>query len=420
MKKIKIGIFGAGRGTDMGRHFLSEGCEIVALCDFIEHRLEDGLNRLGKHVPVYTNFDDFLKVEMDAVILANYFHEHAPYIIRCFEKNISVFCECISNGTMGEGVMLHNAFKKTKSIFMLAENYPQLKYAREIKRVCDTGTLGKFLYAEGEYNHPTADTDVSFLHDYNYFTNHWRNYLPATYYITHSLGPIMYAVGAKPKIVSAFAIFDPYGENVATAKQNADRNAIITTLNNDGSIYRITGCAHFGAHHNSYRVCGSKGSIENLRGLGDKVMLRYNSWDVPEGMQENNLIEPKWNVENSEGLDNFDGHGGADVLTVRYFIKCLKENVQPEFPFDLESAIIMSSVAILGHRSVIEKGKPYNIPDFNNEKDRNLYENDFSTPFYNTNGEKPTIQCCSNKDYKASDEQINKYKEVLRKTGIDI
>ena len=149
-------------------------------------------------------------------------------------------------------------------------------------------------------------------------------------------------------------------------------------------------------------------------------MLRYNSWNIPEGMEENNLIDPKWNTENCEGLDNFDGHGGADVLTVRYFIKCLRENKQPEFPFDLESAITMSSVAILGHRSVIEKGKPYNIPDFDNENDRKLYENDFLTPFYQTKGDEPSIQCCSNKEYKASESQINKYKEALEKTGIKI
>lgn len=36
----------------------------------------------------------------------------------------------------------------------------------------------------------------------------------------------------------------------------------------------------------------------------------------------------------------------------------------------------MSSVAILGHRSMLEGGKPFDIPDFKNESDCNLYEND--------------------------------------------
>ena len=122
MNNFKIGILGGGRGMDMARHFAAQGCEIVALCDSNEARIKFGYNVLGKEVPAFTDFDEFLKVEMDAVVIANYFHEHAPYVIKCFEKNINVFCECITNGTMAEGVMLVEAFKKTKSIFMLAEN----------------------------------------------------------------------------------------------------------------------------------------------------------------------------------------------------------------------------------------------------------------------------------------------------------
>lgn len=404
---------------DMARHFAAQGCEIVALCDSNEARIKFGYNMLGKEVPAFTDFDEFLKVEMDAVVIANYFHEHAPYVIKCFEKNINVFCECITNGTMAEGVMLVEAFKKTKSIFMLAENYPQLIYNREIKKVCDSGVLGKVLYAEGEYNHPTHAKDISFLHDYNYFAKHWRNYLPATYYITHSLGPLMYSCGGKPKTVSAFAMYEPYGDNDPTAKQTADRTAIVTILNHDGSVYRVTGCANFGAHHNSYRVCGLEGQIENVRGMEDHIMLRFNEWSVPANLKENNLYKPEWEDENAEILKTFGGHGGADFLTVKYFLNCLKENKQPEFPFDLISAVSMSSVAILGHRSVLENGTSFNIPDFEKEEDRDLYRNDFSTPFYKSSGEAPTVACCSKKDYQATDNQMKEYKKALKDCGIE-
>ena len=58
------------------------------------------------------------------------------------------------------------------------------------------------------------------------------------------------------------------------------------TQNDDGSVFRFTGCAAFGGHHNAYRVCGTKGQIENLRGMGGKVMLRYNKWEKPDDMGE--------------------------------------------------------------------------------------------------------------------------------------
>ena len=119
---IKIGVLGAGRGIDIAKNFMLQDCEIVALCEINEKRAEDGLKNLGMEVPVFKDFDEFLKIGMDAVIIANYFHEHTPFAIKCFEKGIHVFCECISNGTMAEGVELLRAYEKSNSIFMFV--YP--------------------------------------------------------------------------------------------------------------------------------------------------------------------------------------------------------------------------------------------------------------------------------------------------------
>ena len=51
----------------------------------------------------------------------------------------------------------------------------------------------------------------------------------------------------------------------------------------------------------------------------------------------------------------------------------------------------MASVAILAHRSTLEGGKPYDIPDFHKEEDRKKFENDTLSPFWGTDGTAPTI-----------------------------
>lgn len=411
MKKIKIGIFGAGRGIDIAENLMNLDCEIAALCDFNEKRLADGLKELGKDIPVYADFDEFINQPMDAVVLANYFHEHAPYAIKCFEKGIHVFSECISNGTMAEGVELIRAYEKSNSIYMLAENYPQMIFNREMKRVCTGGTLGKILYAEGEYNHPYKPDDYEFNKGYVYNINHWRNFLPRSYYITHSLAPLMWSTGATPKKVSAIAVFSPIVEEI-TARRVGDRAAIITTLNDDDSVFRITGCAAFGAHHNSYRICGENGQIENLRGTDEKIMLRYSDWAIPEGKEEVNLYDPEWN-DGDEDFINRAGHGGGDYIVARMFLDCIRENRQPEHPYDIYSAVSMSSTAILAHRSILNGGVPYEIPDFRFEEYRKEYENDRQTPFYGTDGSVPNIPCCSNPDYSPTEGQISRMAEML-------
>ena len=412
MKKLRIGILGMGRGIDLAENLsLLDDCEIVAFCENNAQRAAAGLENFGREVPVFEDFDTFLEQELDAVVLANYFHEHTPYAIKCFEKNIHVLSECISNGTMAEGVELLRAYEKSDSIYMLSENYPQMKFNREMKKICDGGTLGKILYAEGEYNHPVNPEDSSFLKACIYFPEHWRNYLPRTYYVTHSLAPIMWATGATPKRVSALSVFDPMRER-ASARQVGDRASIITTLNDDGSVFRVTGYASFGAHHNAYRVCGENGQIENLRGMDGKVMLRYSDWAIPEGREEINLYEPSWNDEDEDNIENA-GHGGGDYIVARMFRDCIRDGRHPEHPYDIYSAVTMSSVAILGHRSVLNGGQPYDIPDFRNEDERVKYENDRETPFFGSDGSEPTIPCCSVTDYKPTEEQIKRYEEII-------
>ena len=413
MKQIKVGIFGTGkRGLSLFANLMKLNCEITAICDSQPERLEEANRALGGTAAVYTDFEAFLNHGLDAVILANYFHEHAPYAIRCFEKGIHVFSECLSNGTMAEGVALIRAFEKSSSIYMMAENYPQMKFNREMKRVCDGGTLGRILYAEGEYNHPGDPNDISFKKQYNYFEHHWRNFAPRSYYITHSLGPLMHATGATPRRVTAFNVYAPVEGDVPIATRVGDQASIITMQNDDGSVFRVTGCAAFGAHHNAYRICGTNGQIENLRGLGEKVMLRYNRWAVPQDAQEINFYEPEWN-DRDETFISESGHGGSDYLTVRMFVECIRQGKQPEHPFDIYGAVNMASVGILAHRSMLAGGQPIDIPDFREEAARKQYENDWDSPFYCTDGRTPTIPCCSHPDHAPTQSQIKLYKKSL-------
>ena len=192
----------------------------------------------------------------------------------------------------------------------------------------------------------------------------------------------------------------------------ADDVSVILTQNDDGSIFRFTGCAKFGAHHNFYRVCGTNGQIENPRGMGGRVMLRYNEWTKPEGACSSALYDANWN-DPDEKFIRQSGHGGGDYLSARLFIECIQAGKQPEHPFDIYSAVTMSSVAILAHRSALDHGKSFEIPDFRQEEARKQYENDRLTPFYGTDGSEPNFPCCSHPDYKPTAQQIAKYHEVL-------
>jgi predicted dehydrogenase len=282
-------------------------------------------------------------------------------------------------------------------------------FNQEMRRVYQGGTLGKILYAEGEYNHPGKGDKIP--SPYSPFVNHWRLTLPRTYYLTHSLAPLMLATGSKPVRVSAMPIyFPPKSQERPNANMVADRASVITCLNDDNSVFRVFGNASFGAHGNSYRLCCEKGQIENVRGMGNRIMLRYNPWQVPEGHAGNNCYEPELSDDPDADWIYKAGHGGGDFFVIRKFLNCIRENEKPEM--DEYFATRMASVGILAHRSQLEGGKPYDIPDFSKEEDCLKWENDTLSPFYYSDGREPTMPCCSHPEYSPSQAQIDAYEKA--------
>ena len=412
-KTIKCGVFGLFRGAAHVKSILENNCDVVAVCDRDESKFEEVKKLLGDKVACYTNFDDFINHKgLEAVVLANLFNQHTPFAIKALEKNIHVLSECASNSTMAEGVALVRAVEKSKATYMLAENTPYMKFNLEMKRVFETGSLGKLLYAEGEYNHPEMPGDDDVMRRYRPNPKHWRNYLPRTYYITHSLGPLMLITGAMPKRVTAMPVFAPTPSDSLMGLNVGDRSAVITCLNDDDSVYRVTGCAGYGAHGNSFRVCGVKGQVENLRDGTNRILLSYNEWDTPKGANRQSTYVPEWN-DKDRALIEASTHGGADFIVMREFLNSIRTGEKPFF--DVYRATTMASVAILAHRSVLERGVPYDIPDFSKEEDRVKYENDNLTPFYGPNGEEPTLPCCSHPDYTPDPKLVEEYLNALKK-----
>ena len=424
METVKLGIFGLGRGIGSFRAMLDCGGDIVAVCDKDERKLAEARTFIGNSLATYTDFDAFIKHDgLQGVYLANYFDEHTPFAIKALEHGVSVLSECTSNATMAEGVALVRAAEKSTAFYMLGENYQYMKFNLEMRRVYRSGKLGPCIFAEGEYNHPMEDfakenePGMKALRPYG---RHWRNRIPATYYITHSLAPLMYITGAVPRRVVGMTMHLPDTEDTPFRNLTGDRVGVMMTQNDDGSIFRVTGWARFGAHENSYRICGTKGQIENLRAgestdsRESQISLRYNDWQVPEGERVASVYPADWEGDRVlKWKINRSGHGGADYLMMKDFIECIRDGRRPEV--DVYFATAMASVAILGHRSVLNGNVPYDVPDFHREEDRVKYENDHATPFYGRDGSKPTVNASSNPDYEATEERLDAYDEAMKK-----
>jgi hypothetical protein len=222
----------------------------------------------------------------------------------------------------------------------------------------------------------------------------------------------MYATGSKPVRVSAFPVQYEWPTDCNRASYVNEKAAIVTCLNDDRSVFRVTGCSGFGGHENSYRICGDKGQIENIRGSDGKLVVHYNAWEKPEGEPEVKFYYPELHDKDAELIVK-QGHGGGDFFVIRKFFDCIRNDIKPEM--DVYFATRLASVAILSHRSLLEKGVPYDIPDLSLEKDRKKYESDNLSPFWYSDGRAPTIRPCLDENYSPSEQQIENLKIVLNK-----
>lgn len=371
-EKIRVGVLGAGRGF----HFMvgapAAGMELVAICDNREEKLEEAKKRFG--IAGYSSFDDFLNHKMDAVVIANYFHEHAPFAIKALKAGKHVMSECTSAITMAECVELARTVERTKKIYMLAENYPYFSYTQEMATLYKKGVVGQALYAEGEYNHPlSAET----LLGYSPGWDHWRLWMPATYYCTHALAPLMAITGQLPKSVNALAF--PNREFSEKMVRFNDPGAVILVRTDANTVFRLFGIFTPG-HSIWYRVHGTRGCMENTRSHSgsERVRILHEPWDLKPGERREMVYEPEFPEWAKKKAPNF-AHGGGDFFTNWYFAQSIRSGKQPFF--DVYKGTAMSAVAIQSWRSALENGKPFAIPDFSNEKERKIFEKDHWSPF---------------------------------------
>lgn len=371
-KTIKVGIIGARRGMSFAGNAGMCGMELVAVCDTWEERLAEAGNKFN--VATYTDYNKFLEHDMDAVILANYFHQHAPFAIKALQSGKHVMSETSACKTLAEGVALARAVEKSGKIYMLAENYAYFAYIQEMRRLYQLNEIGEMQFGECEYIHPVDSQTANRLAP---GLDHWRNNYPATYYCTHALAPIMYVTDRRPVSVNAQCI--PYFKSDREklhVRRNDIGSTILCKMDND-SLVIINGIMLRG-HGNWYRIHGTRGRMENLRHEdSQKLRITHEAWDMLEGDAEEKIYRPSFPVH--AGAAEQTGHGGGDFFTNYFFAKAVRENCQPYL--NVYRGLDMTIVGIQAYKSALENGKPFEIPDFRDENVRKQYENDDWSPY---------------------------------------
>ncbi|MBM3265725.1 MAG: Gfo/Idh/MocA family oxidoreductase [candidate division Zixibacteria bacterium] len=372
-KPIRVGVIGVGRGQSFAQGATDVvGMKLVALCDIWEERLKEVGDRFG--VATYTDYDAFLSHDMDAVVLANYFHEHAPFAIKALRAGKHVMSETTACKTMAEGVALCRAVEETGKIYMLAENYPFSSANQEMRRLYRSGEIGEVRYAEGEYNHAAEET---WRLSISPGLKHWRNWIPPTYYCSHALAPLMCITDTLPVSVNALSIVEPSTQSPDRVKVG-DAGAILLLRMDNGAVFRIFGLCLSSIHRVRYEIHGERGLLATAEpDHWSTVRVHHEEWLRHEDQPLSRTYRADW-PEHGD-LARSAGHGGGDFWTSFHFARTIRSGKQPYL--DVYRGVAMAAAGIEGWRSCLQEGIAIRIPDFKKEKERCVFENDHWSPY---------------------------------------
>lgn len=315
---------------------------------------------------VYDRFEQMLDdPAVDAVVIANYADEHAPAAIAALEAGKHVLSEVPATGTIAQGVALARAVERSGKVYFFGENFCYMAFVQEMRRLYESGALGEVRYAEGEYVHWARDV-IHLLVDLD-IKDHWRLWIPPTFYCTHSVGPILRITGLRPVAVQAAVgelVIDPTGKK-PTWQQPAME---VVRLSNGALVKSL----HGGPYPREpwqpwFSVGGSKGCVESNRWPRPDRVTRFLDGDRRPRTYQARFKRHAKQAGKTQ-------HWGADFFTLHEFVESVRTGKRPDI--DVYMGLDMTLVGQLAWRSVLGGGRWMDIPDLRDEKVRKRWEND--------------------------------------------
>lgn len=365
-KRIRLGIWGLGRGMSFFNTCKFLNIDVVAGCDYNEHMRVNFL----KHCPgafVTSDENEFLKQDFDAVLLATFCPAHGPHAIKCLQAGKHVLSEVTSFFTMAEGVQLVEEVEKRGLVYNLAENYPFSAANMWLANRWREGLFGDMMYAEYEYVHECRMLAYTYIDGIpvqpGHTVHNWRSWFNFHYYCTHSLGPVMLITGTRPTMVETFPSKPHIAGYLSGRADNGSMTPSLILMNNGGIVRNLMGATTNDTH--DQRIWGTLGSFEIKH---DGVRLRLGA----SGMSPKLQVNPRW-----EGLGELaaqTGHGGGDFWVLYYFARQIFTG-EPA-PWNVYASCDVTIPGIQAFRSALQGGKPMEVPDFRDKAARDRYRDD--------------------------------------------
>jgi hypothetical protein len=386
MDTVRIGFVGVGgMGSNHVKNLLEiEGAQITALCDIVEEkvsRAQEWVTGAGFPKPsAYTRGEtDFIRMceteDLDLVYTATPWRWHVPVCLAAMKNDKHAATEVPAAVTLDECWQLVEAAEKYKKHCVMMENCCYDRRELMVLNMVRQGILGEILHTEGGYLHDLRGIKFSDRGEGLWRLDHSikRN---GNLYPTHGLGPIaqcmninrgdvfdyMVSMSSPSRGLTLYAE-DKFGPNSPEAKQHyslGDVNSSLIKTRNGCSIIVKHDCNLPRPYSRINLVQGTEGIFY---GYANRMYIEHTSphhqWeDIDDYFSQ--YEHPLWKKLAYRGEGR--GHGGMDYIEDYRLVQAMRLGIPTDM--NVYDAAAWSVVTELSERSVANKSKPVDFPDF--------------------------------------------------------
>jgi len=384
-KTVKVGIIGAGgRGTSHIATLLGiESVEIVAICDLVQSRAENGADlcqKAGKTRPRIFCRDENTWMELltkekpDCVIISTYWDSHTAIALYAMKNGIYPGIEVPAALTVQDTWQLVETSENTGIPCMMLENWSFRRDNLALLNMKRMGMFGEIVHCHCAHSHDCID---HWFFDSNTGVQKW----PAEYllkynrdqYPTHSVGPVIswmdinrgdifteiYSTASASKGINTY-FKRKFGNDHPNANLEYRQGDIVTSLlkTKNGKTLVINYDMQLPRpYSNRWLLQGTMGVYDEEK---NSIYLEgkspdYHIWE-PWKPYEEKYNHKWWNSDFSS-----QSHGGTDYVMLCQFLDAVK--AKGPTPIDVYDSAVMTAIVELSGIS-IAKNAPVPFPDF--------------------------------------------------------
>jgi predicted dehydrogenase len=401
VETIRIGFIGiGGRGSYHLDSALGTGGILVpAIAEIRQDRLtaaKELIEAYGQPTPtLYSGENDWQRmideVELDAVMISTPWKLHAPIALRAQRNDKHAISEVPIVLTVDEAWEIVETYEGTGKWATIATEQVLLESGDgrnlAVLNMIQDGLLGEILHAETGYlhdlrrvKHDPEEEPWRLWHSIhrngNLYPDHPMNRMMPYLGINHGdRFDFLMSMSTKSGMLNEYAktYYGPDHPNVTLDMKLGDYNAtILRTVN--GKLITLNHDTNTPHPRESFRIQGSKGVYMDGNGYGGpKIYLDGRSpesheWESAEPyLQE--YQHPLIKAYNPPERPAIRGHGSGSTQTPLTWALILEALRRDEMPyFDVYDSITSSVVSPLTEKSVANKSKPVDFPDFTRGK----------------------------------------------------